>query len=344
MTAVSPTLSAWRAASWSGPAWLATGLVLLAALCVTSLAVGQMAITPRTVLEAFRAYDPGNTEHLIVTTTRLSRTVVAVVVGASLALAGALMQALTRNPLASPGLFGVNAGAMFCVVALTAAGWLGGLAEFIWAAFAGAALAGASIYALGATGLARMSSLRMVLAGAAVSALFVALTQAMLVVNQEGLESVLFWLAGSVAGRELAIVGTVLPYPVAAGLLAVFMARHVDVLAAGEEIAVGLGQRTGWIKVSLATCVVLLAGSAVALAGAIGFIGLLVPHAARRMVGASHRWLLPACAIYGACLLLAADIAARVAASSQEIPVGVLTALLGTPCFILLIRRGWRHE
>jgi len=319
---------------------LGIGGILLIALIAASLMTGPLAVPWRTVFAAVWQPDGALVEHVIVHTTRVPRTVVAIVTGASLAVAGALMQALTRNPLASPSLFGVNGGAMLalCVAAYT--GWALGAAGQLAVAFMGAACTGALVYGLGGAG--RGPASRLVLAGAAVAALCTALTQALLVVDQEGLDSILFWLAGSVSARDLDTVLPVLPGIVFALVAACAMARHVDVLAAGDDIAAGLGQRTGLTKVGVSLAVVCLAGSAVALSGGIGFVGLIVPHAVRRLVGHAHRWVLPACALYGACLLLAADVASR-DWLVQGLPIGVLTALVGAPVFLWLIRRGWRH-
>jgi iron complex transport system permease protein len=318
---------------------IAIGCVLLAALALTSLATGLLDVTLPTVMTALLHPDPSSAEHAVVLATRLPRTVVALAAGAGLAVAGALMQALTRNSLASPGLFGVNGGAMLALASAACAGWTVGASGQLWLAFAGAAAAGALVYGLGGAG--RGPHARLVLAGAAVAALCTALTQALLVIDQEGLDGILFWIAGSVAARDLDTVLPMLPWLAMALLASCLMARHVDVLAAGDEIAAGLGQRTGLAKAGVSLAVVVLSGVAVGIAGSIGFIGLIVPHAMRRLVGHGHRWLLPACALYGACLLLAADVASRPLATGS-LPIGVLTALLGAPVFLTLLRRGWR--
>lgn len=319
---------------------LALGAALLLVLSLVSLATGPFAVPWRTVIGVLIQPDPTLVEHVVVRATRVPRTVVAIVTGAGLAVAGALMQALTRNPLASPSLFGVNGGAMLGLAAAASAGVALAPAGQLGVAFAGAAATGALVYGLGGAG--RGPATRLVLAGAAVAALCAALTQALLVVDQEGLDGILFWLAGSVSARDLGTVMPVLPWLGLALLGSLLMARHVDVLAAGDDIATGLGQRTALTKAGVSVAVVCLAGAAVALAGGIGFVGLIVPHAVRRLVGHAHQWVLPACAVYGACLLLAADVAARVL-MREALPIGVLTALVGAPVFLGLIRRRWRH-
>lgn len=322
---------------------LAAGAVALLALVAVSLITGPRSISLRTAIDAFIQHDPGNVDHIIVTTTRLARTAIAVAVGASLAVAGALMQALTRNPLASPSLFGVNAGAMFFLVALAAFAPPTSFEVMMGVAFAGAATAGALVYALGTTQRAQAFSLRIVLAGAAVTALFAAFTQAILVVNQDGLDSILFWLAGSTAERSLQTVVPILPFAAGAIVAAIVLARHVDVLAAGDDIAVSLGQRTAWVKAAVAVAIVCLAGGAVAMAGSIGFVGLIVPHMVRRVLSADHRWLLPGCAVFGALLLLGADVLSRVVIAPGELPIGAITAMIGAPVFVGMVRRGLRH-
>ncbi|MEQ9886541.1 FecCD family ABC transporter permease [Pectobacterium zantedeschiae] len=322
---------------------MVAGITLLLLSIVASLMLGQTTISFGAVFSALFHYDPQQIDHILVLTTRLSRTVIAIVVGASLAVAGALMQALTRNPLASPGIFGINAGAMFTVVLLSSLLTLSSQVALAWTAYLGAAVAGVMVYMLGTLGNARSSHLRIVLAGAAISALFISFTQALLVINQDGLDSMLFWLAGSVSGRNLSMLLPLLPYFVIALCLTLLLARHLNILVAGDEIAKGLGQRTALVRALSGLCVIGLAGGAVAIAGNIGFVGLIVPHIVRRVLSADHRWLLPGCAIFGATLLLLADVAARLLIVPQEVPVGAMTALLGAPFFIYLARRGLRH-
>lgn len=318
------------------------GVVLLLC-CVLSLAVGATWIPLSQIVAAFVHPDPLSISHVLVTTTRLSRTLMAMAVGASLAVAGALMQALTRNPLASPGLFGINAGATFFIILGSSLFSLASPDAWLWCAFFGAAVAGSLVWLIGNMGQGSLSPLRIVLAGAAMAALFSAFSQALLVVNQDGLDTVLFWLAGSLTERSLSVAAPLLLCGVLGLFGAMLLAGQVNVLNAGEEIATGLGQRTGMIRLLMAMLVVCLAGSAVALAGSIGFIGLLVPHMVRKGLSIDHRWLLPGCALLGAIILLLADTLSRVLILPQEVPVGVMTALFGAPFFILLARRGGRY-
>ncbi|WLQ16397.1 iron ABC transporter permease [Hahella aquimaris] len=318
-------------------------LLVLAAAFSASVALGQISMPLSIVLDAFTAFDPASTEHIIVTTTRLSRALTALCVGSALAVAGALMQALTRNPLASPGIFGVNAGALFAIALSTTLFSVPSLQHYIWIAFAGAAVAGTLVYCLSALGRDGLTPVRTVLAGAAITALFVSFTQGLLVINQEGLDSILFWLAGSVAGRSLELVAPVAPFILFAIVASMALGRHINVLMSGDEVAKGLGQRTAMLRLLMGVLIIGLAGAAVAIAGNIVFVGLIVPHMVRAWLGADYRWVLPGCAVLGAVLLLSADVAARFLIPPQEVPIGVMTALLGTPFFIYLARRSAQH-
>ncbi|MBB2896028.1 iron ABC transporter permease [Pseudomonas sp. AS2.8] len=322
---------------------LALALVLTAVL---SLSVGARWIAPGTVVAAL-VQDPSLAlDATLVNTTRLTRLLVALVVGANLAVAGALMQAMTRNPLASPGLFGINAGATFALVlGITLLG-LSSTESWVLCALLGAAAAGTLVWTLGNQGQARLTPLRIVLAGAALAALFTAFSQALLVINQEGLDSVLFWLAGSVGERNLTTAAPLLVFSLLALGAAAVLAGQLDVLVAGDDLARGLGQPIGLIRLLAGVLVICLAGSAVALAGNIGFIGLMVPHLMRGLLARArheHRWLIPGCALGGALLLVLADSLARVVILPQEVPVGIMTALFGGPFFIHLARRGGHH-
>lgn len=312
--------------------------LLLAAFSM-SLIFGQYSISFSYVLAALFNYDPTSIEHVILATTRLSRALVAVSVGAALSVAGVLMQTLTRNSLASPSIFGVNAGAIFCIVLCSQVFAIESMSLFFWSAFLGAAVAGGLVYGLGSVGRDGISPVRIVLAGAAISALFISFTQGILVLGQEGLDSVLFWVAGSVSGRELSVVLPVLPYLCVAIITVILFAPHINILLSGDDIATGLGQNTFVLKAALSVLIIGLAGTSVALAGNIGFVGLIVPHMARSMVGSDHRWLIPVSAVLGATLLLLADVFGRFLLAPEEIPIGVMTALVGAPFFVYLARR-----
>ncbi len=318
-------------------------LLLILIAFTSSMLVGQYPIPFTNAWDALWSTDPNSIDHVILTTTRLSRSLIACSVGAGLAVAGVLMQSLTRNPLASPAVFGVNSGAVFLIVLFTEFLGVGSLDNYIWIAFAGSALGGGLVYGLGCMGRDGLSPVRVVIAGAAISALFMAFTQGILIIGQEGLDSVLFWVAGSVSGHELSTVSPFLPYIYLGIFAAILLSPHINVLLSGDDIATGLGQSIFLLKIVLSLLIVSLAGLCVSIAGNIGFIGLIVPHMVRAVVGNNHQWLLPLSAIWGAILLLLADVLGRIILAPQVIPIGVMTALLGAPFFIFLARKGHRY-
>lgn len=319
---------------------LAALLVLLAAAGAASLIYGRTEITVSTAVEAFKHYDEESTPHIVLRTERLPRTVIAAVVGASLAVAGALMQALTRNPLASPSVFGINAGAIFFIVLANVVLSVSSLNTMMWFGFTGAAIAAAVVYALGSIGRDGLTPIKVVLAGTAITALFSSFTQAVLVLDGTGLQEVLFWLAGSVSGRTLEMLYPVLPYMAAGALAALFMGRAINLLLTGDDIAKGMGQNVVLVKTAMGVITVLLAGGAVAVAGSIGLVGLVVPHIMRTWVGNDYRWLIPYSLIGGAVLLLLADVTARLIILPEELPLGIMTALIGGPFFVYIARKG----
>ncbi|MCP3739295.1 FecCD family ABC transporter permease [Rossellomorea sp. BNER] len=313
-------------------------LLLLFGVCA-SIVYGYTDTSWQMAYEAFTAFN-GTNEHLILKSVRLPRAIIAAVVGACLAVAGALMQALTKNPLASPGVFGINAGAGFFVVVAVAVFQINSLQSFTWISFLGAAMAAIIVYFVGAVGREGLTPVKLTLAGAAIAALFSSLTQGLLAVNEAALEQVLFWLAGSVQGRKMEMLYAVLPYVTVGFIGSLLLAPKINVLTIGEDIAKGLGQRTGSVKIMTALVIIILAGSAVSIAGPIGFIGIVVPHFARYLVGTDLRWILPYSAVLGGILLLTGDIGARYIIMPKEVPVGVVTAFIGTPFFIYIARKG----
>lgn len=318
---------------------LIVGAVLTFGAFFASVMLGTTEIALSALFESLTHYDPANVSHIILLAERLPRAVIAALVGASLAIAGALMQTMTRNPLASPGILGINAGAMFFVVVAVSLLPLHTPAHYVWAALLGALVAASLVVLLSRGRHGELSPLRVVLAGVAVTAMFVSFSQGLLVIDQQSFESVLYWLAGSVSGRDLSVVMPLLPLFGGALLLSGLLVRHANALLLGDDMVTGLGMQATTIKLLLGLIVIVLAGSSVALAGMIGFVGLIVPHMARGLFGIDHRWLLPACAVLGACLLLLADIASRFLMPPQQVPIGVMTALIGTPFFIYLARQ-----
>lgn len=319
-----------------------TILLLLFLMCA-SIVFGYTDTTWRVAWEAFQNNN-GSNEHLVIETVRFPRALIAAAVGSSLAIAGALMQTLTKNPLASPGIFGVNAGAGFAVVIGVTVFSINNLQAFAWVAFFGAAVAAIGVYVIGSVGREGLTPMKLTLAGAAMSAMFSSFTQGFLVINEAALEQVLFWLAGSVQGRKLEILTSVLPYLCVGWLGSFLIATKMNVLSMGEDVAKGLGLQTGLLKIGAAVVIILLSGGAVAIAGPIGFIGIVIPHITRAIVGIDHRWVIPFAGLLGGILLLIADILARYVIMPQEVPVGVMTAIIGTPFFIYIARRGFNSK
>ncbi|GGA38392.1 FecCD family ABC transporter permease [Psychrobacillus lasiicapitis] len=313
--------------------------ILLLLMCA-SIVYGYTDTTWRMVLDAFQNNN-GSNEHIIIETVRLPRSLIAAAVGGSLAISGVLMQTLTKNPLASPGIFGVNAGAGFAVVLAVTLFSVGNLQAFTWISFLGATVAVIAVYTISSTGREGLTPMKLTLAGAAISAMFASFTQGFLVINEAAFEQVLFWLAGSVEGRKMEILTNVLPYLIIGWLGSLIISSKMNVFSMGEDVAKGLGLNTGFLKIMVAIIVVLLAGGSVAIAGPIGFIGIVIPHVTRSIVGIDHRWLIPFAGILGAILLLVADIMARYIIMPQEVPVGVMTAIIGTPFFIYIARKGF---
>jgi len=306
---------------------------------VLSLAVGSKAVPFGTVLQSFTTFDGNLTDHLIVRQLRLPRTELAVMVGAALGVAGALMQGVTRNPLADPGLLGVNAGASFAVVLAIWAFSVTDVFGLVWFAFVGAAITSVLVYALGSMGRGGANPVRLALAGAALSALLAAFTGAVTLLDEATLDQYRFWAVGSLAGRDAAITAQLFPF-VAVGLLIAFGAgRQLNALALGEEAARSLGTKVNATRVVSAVAITLLCGAAVAACGPIAFVGLVVPHMMRVWFGPDQRWLMPASALAGAGMLLYCDTAGRVVARPGEIQVGIMTAAIGGPAFVFLVRR-----
>ena len=316
---------------------LATLFFGVVVLAIASMILGYTGISWDDVTSAFTAYD-GSREHIVVMEMRFPRVVLAMLVGASLGVAGLFMQGMTRNPLASPCIFGINAGASLAIVVATA--FFGVTSHEFFAVFAmiGATVAGCVVYFLGmSTG--NLTPLNLTLAGVAVNAFLASLTSGILVFNESVLDEVLFWLSGSIEGRRLDLVLSMVPVMVFGWVVAFLMAKSMNAQALGDDIAKSLGQKTVWVKLIACLVIVSLAGLSVAMAGPIGFVGLIAPHFARAVLGLDYRWLIPGSMCIGASLLLSADVLARFIVWPQEVPVGVAMALIGAPFFIAYARR-----
>lgn len=315
----------------------AVGLTVLATAGLLSLAVGARAIAPADVLDAL--LHGGHTqEAAIVTDVRVPRTLLGIAVGAALGIGGALMQGLTRNPLADPGLLGVNAGAAAAVVLAFALGLAGG-AGAVWCAMLGAGIASAAVYAIGSAGRGGATPVRLALAGTAITAALTAVVSGVVLADEQLVQQYRAWLVGALGGRGRDELSTILPFLLAGGVLSAVLARPLNAIALGEDQARALGARVGATRVGAAAAVALLCGAATAAVGPILFLGLTVPHAARAIAGPDQRWLLALSALLGAALLLLADVAGRVLASPGEVQAGVMVTVVGAPVFILLVRR-----
>ena len=318
--------------------WLLAAVAALVLVSAASLAVGARQLSLGTVVAALTGFDPGNGDHAVVQA-RVPRTVLGLLAGGALGLAGAAMQGVARNPLADPGILGVNAGAALAVVAGIHLAGVTSLTGYLWLAFAGAAAAAVVVYLIAAAGQGGATPVKLALAGAALSAALFSLMNVILISSQDTLDRFRFWQVGGLAGRDWSVVLAGLPFLVAGAVLVVVAGRALNGLALGDDVARGLGQRVGLTRGVTALGVVLLCGAATALAGPIGFVGLVVPHAVRLLSGPDYRWILPLSLVLGPCLLLLADVAGRVVLLPGEVPAGIMTALVGAPVFVWLVRR-----
>jgi iron complex transport system permease protein len=339
LAVAAPAVARRRSRRLGRPAGLAVAAGVLVVIALLSVAVGAKSIPLGTVLDALFHPDPTDGDHLIVRSLRVPRTAVGLLAGAALGAGGAVMQGLTRNPLADPGILGVNAGAaLFVAFGIYALG-LTSLFAYVWFAFAGAAVASLIVYTLGALGREGATPVKLALAGAAATALLGSITSAILLLDVQTLDQFRFWHVGSLAGRTGTIAAQVAPFVLVGLALSIACAPRLNGLALGEDVARGLGQRVGVSRVMGATCIVLLCGAATAAVGPIVFVGLAVPHIARTITGPDYRWVLPYSIVLAPILLLGADVLGRVIARPGEVQVGIVTAVIGAPVFIGLVRR-----
>ena len=320
-------------------AWLLAAVVVLVLVSAVSLAVGARGLPLETVWQALTQFDPGNGDHAVVHA-RIPRTVLGLLAGGALGLAGAAMQGVARNPLADPGIMGVNAGAALAVVTGIYVFGISSLTGYIWFAFIGAAAAAALVYLVASLGRDGATPVKLALAGAALSAGLYSLMNVVLVSSQDTLDRFRFWQVGGIAGRDWSVVLPGVPFLILGAGIVLATGRILNILALGDDIARGLGQRVGLVRGVTALGIVLLCGSATALAGPIGFVGLVIPHAVRFLTGPDYRWILPFSLVLAPVLLLSADILGRVVLLPGEVPAGIMTALVGAPVFVWLVRRG----
>lgn len=319
-----------------------TGLLICLAVLLlavlASIAVGSRDIPLPTVIDALFAYDDSN-DHAIVQSLRLPRTLLGLLIGAALGISGALIQALTRNPLADPGILGVNAGASFFV--LIAVGYLGmtSLQSYIWFAFLGAIVTTVMVYAVGSSGRNGATPVTLTLAGVAIGAILGGVSTALTLLNPTAFDRMRYWAAGALSGGSYEAVTTVAPFIAVGLLLAAVMARPLNAVALGDDLAKSLGANIVRTRTVVVIAVTLLAGGATAAAGPIGFVGLMVPHVARWIVGPDQRWIMAYTVVLAPVLLLVSDIIGRVVMRPGEIQVAIVTAFIGAPVLILLARR-----
>ncbi|MDN9008546.1 FecCD family ABC transporter permease [Brevibacillus laterosporus] len=332
---MSGLLQSRRAKVWA----LLTGILLLFVSMLMSILFGYHMFTFHMLLDMLCQFD-GSKEHLLLRDVRLPAAFIAASVGASLAIAGVLMQNLTKNPLASPSLFGINAGAvLFIVLTLFFFDSDLTLTQMVWIAFAGAGVTAVLVLILGTMGKDGFLPIKVTLAGAAASVFASSFTSGIMLINNESLNQALFWLVGSVTGRKMEHLTTVLPYMVIGWMIALCLSHALNLMAMGDDMAKGLGLHTAFAKLLIILAVILLAGGSVSLAGPIAFVGLIIPHICRYIVGVDHKWLIPFSGVTGAILLVSADTASRFLLMPKEVPVGVATALLGVPFLIYIARR-----
>jgi iron complex transport system permease protein len=317
--------------------WLVVALSALTAICVASLAIGTRTVSIDEVLAALT----GDTSSIgaAAVTARMPRTVLALLVGAALALSGTTLQAVTRNPLADPGILGLSMGASLAVVCGMAFFGMTDPIVTLVVAIVGSAAAGTFVYAIGSLGRDGATPLKLALAGAATTAALGSLVSAVMLPRAQSLTGFRFWQIGGVGGAVWDRILLVLPALVIGAVLVWVCARGMNSLALGDDVATGLGENVGRTRIISSAGAFILCGAATAIAGPIGFVGLIVPHLCRLLVGTDHRWLLPFTAIVGAGLLTAADVVGRVIARPDEVEVGIVTALIGAPVFIALARR-----
>ncbi|QYA97603.1 iron chelate uptake ABC transporter family permease subunit [Streptomyces anulatus] len=333
-----------RPARWR-PALLVAAIgALLVLLCLLSLGLGALSIPPGDVLKALTGQPTGPRVEDVILSVRVPRTALGLAAGAALGLSGCVMQALTRNPLADPGILGVSAGAAFAIVLAAGVAGIGSLLGYIWFAFAGAMAASVVVYLLGRLGRSGSTPVKLALAGVAVTAVLSSLTSAVVLTDPAALDRFRFWSAGSLADQDASTVLRVLPFLGLGALLALASAPALNSLALGDDVAASLGRRLGLVRLQGVVAVTLLTGAAVAVIGPVVFIGLVVPHVARVLaqyagLGPDHRWLLPLSAALAAALLLGADILGRVIARPVEVQAGIIVAFIGGPFFIALVRR-----
>ncbi|PPG25898.1 iron ABC transporter permease [Pseudoclavibacter sp. RFBG4] len=317
--------------------WFLLAISSLGALIVVSVMIGSRDVSWADAVAALGGSTNGFDEAAVAK--RIPRTFLAVAVGAALGVSGAVMQGVTRNPLADPGILGVNMGASLAVVTGIAYFGLASASSFIWVAISGAALAAVFVYVVGSLGRGGATPLKLALAGAATSAALASFVTAIILPRGDISQSARSWQIGGVGGGTWDSITQVLPFLIVGFLVSLASAKGLNSLALGDDLAAGLGERVALTRGAAALGAVVLCGAATAVTGPIAFVGLVVPHACRLMFGVDHRWVLPFSAVVGASLLTGADVLGRILTRPSEIDVGIITAIIGAPIFIWIVRR-----
>lgn len=317
--------------------WLTLAVGLLVFVAAASVAFGVRLVGWHDLVTGLGGATDTSDQAAVVK--RVPRTVLALLVGGALGLAGAVIQGATRNPLADPALLGITNGASLSVVSGIAFFGLASPSSYVWAAILGAGAAAVFVYVVGSLGRGGATPLKLTLTGAASAAAFSSLVSAVLLPRIDVMNEFRFWQIGGVGGGSWDLLAQIAPVLALGALLCLGSARGLNMLALGDDVAAGLGQRVATTRLVAALGAVVLCGAATAAAGPITFVGLIVPHLCRLLVGVDHRWLLPSCVLTGAVLLTAADVAGRLVARPAEVDVGIMTAFLGAPVFIAMVRR-----
>jgi len=321
------------------PVWLLiAGLLALALATFASVALGARPLSLETVLQALTSPDPANGDHAVVLS-RVPRTVAALLIGAALGLAGTALQGMTRNPLADPGIMGLNAGAAFAVVTAIYVFGITSFTGYVWFALAGTAVAALIVYSVASLGREGATPVKLALAGAGLTAGLTSLLSAILVTSRQTLDTFRFWQVGTVSGRGWDVLLPLIPFLAVGAAILLASGRLLNGLSLGDDVARGLGQNVNLSRGIMAVGVVLLCGAATAAAGPIAFLGLVIPHLVRGLTGPDYRWILVLAAVLAPVLLLVSDVVGRLVLPPGEVPVGIMTAVIGAPVFIAIIRR-----
>lgn len=321
--------------------WMIVAIGLLLISVIVSIHLGASNLSYKDIWTSLFHYDESNAAHVVVRELRLPRAIAAILVGSALAVSGSIMQSMTRNPLASPSILGVTAGSTFFIAIALAIVPAISFSKLMFCSFAGAGLGAGLVFGLIAFAKGGNSPVKLALAGSAISALLSSLST-FISLKYDISKDLSYWYAGSISSVQPQHIHFVVPFIVIGLVLALFLARSMTVLSLGDEIATGLGQRTHLVRLGGTITVLLLTGASVSIAGMVGFVGLVVPHIVRFIVGQDYRIVIPFSAVFGSVLLIWADMAGRMINAPFETPVGAITALIGVPFFLYLARKDGR--